>query len=146
MPFARTRPTQLGGSLSRATTVSSRTSGEARPCRRAVTTPPWSRSAKREQDQATGASCQAVPAEWAESVRVYPSGQPTDRDIGSQTGHDRPEQHLRSDAVAERTEQVGELEHARRENHRRGQQEREAQGVLAAYPCPHACCCGDAGA
>ena len=69
-----------------------------------------------------------------------------DRDVGGDAGEEAADEGLAADAVAEGAEQVGELVDAGGEDDRRGQQEREAGGVLVVEAAGEAADHGDAGA
>ena len=68
---------------------------------------------------------------------MHPAGQPAGRHVGAHPRQHGPEDDLGPDAVTERTEEVGELEHAGREDHGGREQEREAHGVLTPQSGPH---------
>ena len=91
-----------------------------------------------EDDQPGGTGEQAVDRERGQGPGREPAGQPAHRGVRAEAGDDAAGQHLAVDAGAERAGQVGQLEHAGGQDHRRGQQEGEPGRVLVGQPADQA--------
>src|SRR5579871_691397 len=89
-------------------------------------------------DEAAEARDEAVDAERSErAVLGEVPGEEPDRQVRADEGKNAARDHLAADARAERPGEVGDLEHAGREDHWSGQQERVAHRVLAGYAAQH---------
>jgi two-component system, OmpR family, sensor kinase len=89
-----------------------------------------------EAQDAGGAEDQAVDGERGQRPGLEVLHQEAHREVGRDAGDDHADRDLAVDVVARRARQGGELQHARGEDHRGGEQEREAGGVLVAEAAP----------